>query len=215
MIKIIRGLDITALGVCVYNRKWQPVHLQQGDMDGACAVYSMMMNLIALKVFTRNQVTNLNTSFKGNTSKGRLFKEFFVTQGLCRGGFYFSEIKEKLSHSFAKEVMSSVRQYATSVSDQASYVEELKKAIDDNLPLVTAIAFRGGAHAILAIGYEGQEGVIRKVFCLDPGYTISQTSLWNSVITLNERKGMYCHQYITDKDNKNVFVSETLKIERK
>ena len=197
MINIIRGLDITALGVCVYNRKWQPVHLQQGDMDGACAVYSMMMNLIALKVFTRNQVTNLNTSFKGNTSKGRLFKEFFVTQGLCRGGFYFSEIKEKLSHSFAKEVMSSVRQYATSVSDQASYVEELKKAIDDNLP------------------YEGQEGVIRKVFCLDPGYTISQTSLWNSVITLNERKGMYCHQYITDKDNKNVFVSETLKIERK
>ena len=111
--------------------------------------------------------------------------------------------------------MSSVRQYATSLSDQASYVEELKKAIDDNLPLVTAIAFRGGAHAILAIGYEGQEGVIRKVFCLDPGYTISQTSLWNSVITLNERKGMYCHQYITDKDNKNVFVSETLKIERK
>jgi hypothetical protein len=215
MIKIIRGLDITALGVCVYNRKWQPVHLQQGDMDGACAVYSIMMNLIALKVFTRNQVTNLNTSFKGNTSKGRLFKEFFVTQGLCRGGFYFSEIKEKLSHSFAKEVMSSVRQYATSVSDQASYVEELKIAIDDNLPLVTAITFRGGAHAILAIGYEEQEGVIRKIFCLDPGYTISQTSLWNSVITPNERKGMYCHQYITDNDDKNVFVSETLKIERK
>lgn len=215
MIKIIGGLDITALGVCVYNRKWQPVHLQQGDMDGACAVYSMMMNLIALKVFTRNQVTNLNTSFKGNTSKGRLFKEFFVTQGLCRGGFYFSEIKEKLSHSFAKEVMSSVRQYATSVSDQASYVEELKIAIDDNLPLVTAITFRGGAHAILAIGYEEQEGVIRKIFCLDPGYTINQTSLWNSVITLNERKGMYCHQYITDNDDKNVFVSETLKIERK
>lgn len=215
MIKIIGGLDITALGVCVYNRKWQPVHLQQGDMDGACAVYSMMMNLIALKVFTRNQVTNLNTSFKGNTSKGRLFKEFFVTQGLCRGGFYFSEIKEKLSHSFAKEVMSSVRQYATSVSDQASYVEELKIAIDDNLPLVTAITFRGGTHAILAIGYEEQEGVIRKIFCLDPGYTISQTSLWNSVITLNERKGMYCHQYITDNDDKNVFVSETLKIERK
>ena len=126
MIKIIRGLDITTLGVCVYNRKWQSVHLQQGDMDGACAVYSMMMNLIVLKVFTRNQVTNLNTSFKGNTAKGRLFKEFFVKEGLCRDGFYFSEIKEKLSHSFAKEVMSSVRQYMISQSAQASYVEELK-----------------------------------------------------------------------------------------
>ena len=215
MIKIIRGLDITAWGVCVYNRKWQPVHLQQGDMDGACAVYSMMMNLIALKVFTRNQVTNLNTSFKGNTSKGRLFKEFFVMEGLCRGGFYFSEIKEKLSHSFAKEVMSSVRQYATSVSDQASYVEELKIAIDDNLPLVTAITFRGGAHAILAIGYEEQEGIIRKVFCLDSGYSINPTSFWNGVIILNEGKGKYCHQYITDKDDYNVFVNESLKIKQK
>ncbi len=102
MIKIIKDLDITGFGVSVFNRKWQPVHLQQGEMDGACAVYSMMMNLLILKVLTRNQVVNLNTTFKGNTAKGRLFKEFFVTEGLCRDGFYFSEIKEKLSHSFAK-----------------------------------------------------------------------------------------------------------------
>lgn len=111
--------------------------------------------------------------------------------------------------------MSSARQYTISQSAQASYVEELKKGIDDNLPLITAITFKGGAHAILAIGYEEQEGVIRKIFCLDPGHTISQTALWNSVIILNEGKGMYCHQYITDKEDENVFVSETLKIERK
>ena len=52
----------------------------------------MMMNLLILKVLTRNQVVNLKTTFKGNTAKGRLFKEFFVTEGLCRDGFYFSEI---------------------------------------------------------------------------------------------------------------------------
>ena len=72
MIKIIKDLDITASGVSVFNRKWQPVHLQQGEMDGACAVYSMMMNLLILKVLTRNQVVNLKTTFKGNTAKGRL-----------------------------------------------------------------------------------------------------------------------------------------------
>lgn len=64
MIKIIKDLDITASGVSVFNRKWQPVHLQQGEMDGACAVYSMMMNLLILKVLTRNQVVNLKTTFK-------------------------------------------------------------------------------------------------------------------------------------------------------
>ena len=199
----------------MFNRKWQPIHLQQGEMDGACAVYSMMMNLLVLKVLTRNQVVNLNTTFKGNTAKGRLFKEFFVTEGLCRDGFYFSEIKEKLSRSFAKEVASSTQQYAASLSDQALFLEELKAAIDDNLPLVTAITFRGGAHAILAIGYEEQEGVVEKIFCLDPDYTINHTSFWNSVIMLNKGKGKYSHQYITDKDDDNAFISETLKIKRK
>ena len=215
MIKIIKGLDITALGVSVFNRKWQPVHLQQGEMDGACAVYSMMMNLLILKVLTRNQVVNLNTTFKGNTAKGRLFKEFFVTEGLCRDGFYFSEIKEKLSHSFAIEVTSSALQYTASLSDQTSFVEELSTAIDNDTPLITALSFKGGAHAVLAFGYEEQKNVVKKIFCLDPSYAISPTSFWNGVIILNEGKGKYCHQYITDKDDYNVFVDESLKIKQK
>jgi hypothetical protein len=164
MIKIIKDLDITASGVSVFNRKWQPVHLQQGEMDGACAVYSMMMNLLILKVLTRNQVVNLKTTFKGNTAKGRLFKEFFVTEGLCRDGFYFSEIKEKLSHSFAKEVTSSPLQYTASLSDQTSFVEELRTAIDSDTPLITALSFKGGAHAVLAIGYEENKKTVSRKY---------------------------------------------------
>lgn len=175
----------------------------------------MMMNLLILKVLTRNQVVNLNTTFKGNTAKGRLFKEFFVTEGLCRDGFYFSEIKEKLSHSFAKEVASSALQYTASLSGQASFVEELRTATDSDTPLITALSFRGGAHAVLSIGYEEQEGVVKKIFCLDPSYAISPTSFWNGVIILNEGKGKYCHQYITDKDNDFINVCESLKIIKK
>lgn len=126
-------------------------------MDGICAVYSMMMNLITLKVFTRNQVTNSNTSFKGCTIKVRPFKEFFVTERLCRDGFYFSEIKEKLSHSFVKNVASSANKYSILISDQALYVEELKTSIDDNLSFVTAISFSGGAHAILLLGMKNKK----------------------------------------------------------
>ena len=158
MIKTIKDLDITASGVSVFNRKWQPIHLQQGEMDGACAVYSMMMNLLILKVL------NLKTTFKGNTAKGRLFKEFFVTEGLCRDGFYFSEIKEKLSHSFAKEVTSSPLQYTASLSDQTSFVEELRTAIDSDTPLITALSFKGGAHAVLAIGYEENKKTVSRKY---------------------------------------------------
>ena len=115
------------------------------------------MNLITLKVFTRNQVTNSNTSFKGCTTKVRPFKEFFVTERLCRDGFYFSEIKEKLSHSFVKNVASSANKYSILISDQALYVEELKTSIDDNLSFVTAISFSGGAHAILLLGMKNKK----------------------------------------------------------
>jgi len=157
----------------------------------------------------------LQTTFKGNTAKGRLFKEFFVTEGLCRDGFYFSEIKEKLSHSFAKEVTSSPLQYTASLSDQTSFVEELRTAIDSDTPLITALSFKGGAHAVLAIGYEEQKDGVKKIFCLDPSYAISPTSFWNGVIILNEGKGKYSHQYITDKDEKYINVSESLNIKKK
>lgn len=94
MIRLIDNIDLVwkgnkPLGCCIYNRTWQKVALRQGNMDGACAVYSLMMYLISIKVLTYNQVTNLNTKFKGQTAKGRLFKEFFEKEGLCRNGFYF------------------------------------------------------------------------------------------------------------------------------
>lgn len=69
MIKVVDSLDLMwknnqPLGCCIYNRVWQKVALKQGDMDGACAVYSLMMYLISLRVLTYAQVTNLNTKFR-------------------------------------------------------------------------------------------------------------------------------------------------------
>ena len=76
MIRLIDNIDLVwknnqPLGCCIHNRTWQKIALQQGDMDGACAVYSLMMYLIAIKVLTYAQVKNLNTKFNGQTSKGR------------------------------------------------------------------------------------------------------------------------------------------------
>lgn len=36
----------------------QKVHLRQGELDGACAVYSMMMCLIIEKITNRNMLKN-------------------------------------------------------------------------------------------------------------------------------------------------------------
>ena len=51
------------------------------------------------------QVTNLNTKFKGQTSKGQLFKEFFEKEGVLQKQFLFFYYRDKLRHSFSKMVL--------------------------------------------------------------------------------------------------------------
>ncbi len=222
MIKIIDSIDLTSNGACVFNKKWQLVHLRQGDMDGACAVYSLMMYLISIKVLTYKQVTNLNTSFKGNTSKGRLYKEFFKNEGLCRGGFYFSGdlnkpgIAEKLNHSFSKEVKAIPKIYNASKQNQKEATNDIKASIDENNPIMLGFAIKDGGHAILAIGYEEKDGQITKIFCLDPGYDLQKSSYWNTVLKVNDyASNKYCHQCITPTGSYEVFIDETLKIIKK
>lgn len=222
MIRLIDNIDLVwknnqPLGCCIHNRTWQKIALQQGDMDGACAVYSLMMYLIAIKVLTYAQVKNLNTKFNGQTSKGRLFKEFFEKGGLCRNGFYFSTIVEKLKHSFSKEVSAVSSNYNSTDFDQSKAVQQIKEAIDDNCPIMIAEVFKGGgAHAILAVGYEFCNDELTKIFCLDPGYPIADYSYWNTVIRINDAKGkVYSHTSISDKQMNDIYIDETLRIRKR
>lgn len=38
------------------NGRWCPILLLQGDMDGACSVYSLMMELILIRTINRSDV---------------------------------------------------------------------------------------------------------------------------------------------------------------
>lgn len=72
--------------------------------------------------------------------------------------------KRKAIPFFAKEVTSSPLQYTASLSDQTSFVEELRTAIDSDTPLITALSFKGGAHAVLAIGYEENKKTVSRKY---------------------------------------------------
>lgn len=226
MIKIIQSLDLGRdytsyqnWGVSIYNRKkWQHVHLHQGDLDGACAVYSLMMYLISLKVLTRKQVIDLNTKFDCRVSKGRLYKEFFTENGLCRDGFFFTEIERKLQHSFAKTVTSHAERYDAAAKGQQQMLSDVRKSLDSNEPIMIAEVFKhGGAHAVLAIGYEENNNEITKLFCLDPGSHIPSNAYWNTVIITNQNSNSKYSHISIDSDNRcsDVCVDETLIIQRK
>lgn len=59
--------------------KWVRIHHQQGDLDGACAVYSLMMNLLIL----------------GKISEEEISIDSPINKRYNRGNFYLISLKNR------------------------------------------------------------------------------------------------------------------------
>ena len=180
------------------------IHLRQGDLDGACAVYSIMMGLVAAKKVRKNDLMDLHIFERdnrpdGRTSFARLIKEFFYKipkskddpeTVLLRNGYSLEQIQYKLCHAYSKEVTT---WYASCCehADEEAYLNKFELLdfiageIDKCRPVVIGCSFRGrGGHALLAVGYERSSGELLRLFCLDPGYDCPKRGKYNAVISL-------------------------------
>ena len=195
-IKIIDSLHLTDEGVRAKtkNGKFQIVHLRQGDLDGACAIYSTVMALIILGVLKYRDVSIGAVTKDKRTMVERLKKRLFEEQGLHRDGHEFDEIKEILQHSYSGFV---------SVDDpiegpDKKIIEEINNQILADKPVIVSYEFPGGAHALVAIGLEFDEGQVKKILCLDPGFPSPKFTYWNSIIDLEPQKGKYKYRNIAE-----------------
>lgn len=214
MIQIINNLYLHGeAGCCVLNRKYYPVHLRQGDLDGACAVYCVMMYFLILNVVTRRQLEDLYGKVRKKDSIKNLFKALFENKGLIRDGFYYTNLQSIIN----RHIGESVTAKAHSEESESQTIERIKENIDRGNPIMISAQFSGGAHAMLAIGYEFDDSGIFNIFCLDPGFDCPPTSYWNAVIALNQGSGKkYPHEWIAHhKDySKNIYLGETLIIDK-
>lgn len=82
---------------------------------------------------------------------------------------------------------------------------------------MVAISYKGGgAHAVVAVGYETDSDGVYNIFCLDPDDACNPTSYWNMVIAINQYKGRYKHQCLTSNEYNcpQINISEILTIKR-
>ena len=189
------------------------VHLRQGDMDGACTVYSLMMGLISIGAIKRDDVENVDKKY-GRTSKGRLIHEFlkkvpepgnkYQETVLLSSGYTLSDIQEKLRKSFNRVVDTDYRS-SLEEKDDEQYLnkheleEFIAGEIYEDRPVEICYNYRGKSafgHAVLVVGYEEDgNGTLIRFFCLDPGEEKPKgNKKYNAVIDLyhNGKRIQYC-----------------------
>ncbi len=161
----------------------QKVHLRQGELDGACAVYSMMMCLIIEKITSRHMLKNPPEDLKRSTSDGRLVRFFLENQGMVVNGYWIKKLHEDLKSAYKKKVQS----YYFS-SDDTNVVNEIIRCLDENHPVEIGFNYMAGmnGHAVVAIGYKSDKNII-SLFCVDPSYPMDECQMWNNVLEIDTK----------------------------
>ena len=124
-----------------------------------------------------------------------------------RGGQTFFKINKMLKESFSK-IVNSVHKMTFGEGAVNAIVEE----IDAGIPVVMSVAGSHFSHAMLAIGYEKEDGQTTKILCLDPsGDYIHGRRRWNSEVAIkNNFRGEYSTILEGKKDDSIVDLEDIL-----
>lgn len=209
-IKVIKSIRLDSKGVCVKdaNGSIVPLHKRQGDMDGACAVYSLAMAMLCMGVVTNEDLQIYNCADK-RTRKGKLLSHFLEEQGLVRNGYSFV--------TMAKEIRASnfnINAIRKNPKEYADVINEIADFLDEDNPVIISTEFGNGAHALLAIGYETEDNddKITKILCLDPSEEAPLYTYWNCIIDVSRTGGKleYPFVYITSTQSYKVALGDIL-----
>lgn len=208
-IKVIKSIRLDSKGVRVKdaNGSIVPLHKRQGDMDGACAVYSLAMAMLCMGVVTNEDLQIYNCADK-RTRKGKLLSHFLEEQGLVRNGYFVTMAKEIRASNF------NINAIRKNPKEYADVINEIADFLDEDNPVIISTEFGNGAHALLAIGYETEDNddKITKILCLDPSEEAPLYTYWNCIIDVSRTGGKleYPFVYITSTQSYKVALGDIL-----
>lgn len=172
------------------NGAQQAVFLRQGDADGACGPYSLLMALLICGLIDRDKIDYL-TRLDRRTSYGKLMDQLDKHPGLFRDGVSLDDLVSVIENLFTNRL--NLDQNTTTGAEVRSFIQQ---HIEAGHPVITNIAFSGGAHALVVVGIEyGADGTARRLLLLDPGGSRPQACSWNGVIECRGQGGIYPYTY--------------------
>lgn len=191
LIRLLDSLVLSPKGLCSYKRTWThqdkfSVSLTQGDLDGACGPYTLMMALISLGAISKKEAVKIWGDPIDQRTK--LAKAMKSLDTLLRTGTSSTDLIQLLGaiqHYFRSghSKLKSVKYEETSLKSKA-LVSYCVGKIKNSEPIILGLDWKGeGAHWVTVIGYqENDENKIESLLVLDPGSPMRDTSAWNGVI---------------------------------
>lgn len=214
-IKFIDNILMKDSKLCAEGRmgKTTKLLLRQGQLDGACGIYSLLMLLILHKKINSEDLKD-ETDHDVPQYVKRL-KEQILTplKGIRSSGTTLDYLREMLLKIFNGQILVSVYKNQEKGDDTKMLHYRIRNQLDAGYPVLIAYKKPNTCgHALVVIGYTLFEGNFR-LYCLDPSFNISWCSYWNNIIDINITETDkdwpdYCHM-----SEKNVKVDEILMIE--
>lgn len=190
VMNVMPTLSLSAAGPV--NEAGDPVHCRQGDLDGACGPYSLIMALIAAGLVRREEVEYGSLS-DGRTRLGKFQSRLRDFGGLITEGTDEFEL-DWLVDCFRSQISVDYIEGTT-----RELVAGAVEAIGNQQSTIVGVDWTGGnGHWLLVVGYQGQRvkdpsGVEREVvthlLCLDPFIEAPRVSLWNAVLQVQTEDG--------------------------
>lgn len=191
------------------RRKLQKAHLRQGDLDGACGAYSIVMCLMIQGVLNADDITD--KYYDGRYAEAKIAKSITEDNGLYKDGLDIEKCEKIFRSNYSKYVTTEI-----SKEKNEQLVPFIETNIKENKPVILRVDFKGsGSHwvVVVGIGYNEMEQP-EKLLCLDSGFLSPTYAPWNSVIDLEPHKKGYRFTYETN-DNTPASIIEALAVIRK
>ena len=192
------------------NRKWVKLHKQQGDLDGACAIYSLVMAMLCKGLLSDDDTQVYNRPDR-RTDKGKLLYQFFNERGMIRDGYSYVTLAKEINES-----PFGIKAIRKSPRTNDGRIETISDCIYDNTPVIISVKYEEGAHALLAVGIETDSNeMITKILCLDPGYQSPKYSYWNCFIDVSkDSKSDYPFYCVSENGHYKVCLDDMLIIDK-
>ncbi len=214
MITAIHGIYLRNQQVLVKdaNKHFVPLHRRQGDLDGACAVYSTIMCMLHIGYLSEEDLLLYNSPDK-RTAKGKILHELMENNGLVRNGFSYIKLKKELDDKCGSDIVVNRR----NPKNQDDIVSNIADLIDNDIAPIISIEWNDGAHALLAVGYETDDNeIITNILCLDPDAESPKVCAWNCYIDVSKGSGDLSYKYVsTSNKGYKVKLGDYITLQRK